>query len=209
MLNVIQPSTPNPQPFPVEFICIKQYISLILQPEIFQGDTMRALKDYIIHFVGLKEGFHDYSFEVTESFFENFEHSEVELGNVRVKVSLERQKRMLIFDFDLKGYVVIPCDRCLNDMNFHVEGRERLIVKFGQESKEETEEIIIIPETASEIDISSFIYEYIILSLPYKRAHEDGDPECKSEVTERLNTHKPEQIDERWDALKGLKDKLG
>jgi uncharacterized metal-binding protein YceD (DUF177 family) len=170
---------------------------------------MKALKDYIIHFVGLKEGFHDFFFEVTESFFENFEHSELGQGSVEVKVRLERQKRMLIFEFDMNGYVTIPCDRCLKDMDFHVEGRERLIVKFGQESKEETEEIIIIPETASEIDISSFIYEYIMLSLPYKRVHDDGDPECKSEVTERLNTHKPEQVDERWNALKGLKDKLG
>lgn len=175
----------------------------------FQGEIMRALKDYIIQFVGLKEGYHDYSFEITETFFENFAHSEIEKGNILAEVRMERQKRMLIFEFRLKGHVVIACDRCLKDMNYPVQDTTRLIVKFGQEPKEETDEIIIIPETASEINIGDFIFEYITLALPYKRVHDEGDPECSSEVTEKLNEHRPEQTDARWDALKGLKDKIG
>ena len=169
---------------------------------------MKVLKEYMIPFVGLKEGMHDYSFEVRDSFFESFEYSEIKRGKVNVKVSLERQERMLIFEFEIKGYVNIDCDRCLNEMEYPVEGNERLIVKFGQELREESEEIMVIPETDSHIDISTFIYEYIVLMLPYKRVHPEGDEACSNEVVDMIDKQASIEEDPRWDALKGLKDKL-
>ncbi|MDT8393493.1 MAG: DUF177 domain-containing protein [Bacteroidales bacterium] len=167
---------------------------------------MKVLKEYMIPFVGLKEGMHDYTFEITEAFFENFEQSDIQKGALDVKVSLERQERMLIFTFDIKGHVLLCCDRCLRDMEYPLEGKERLIVKFGQERKEETEEILIIPETDAHIDLSDFIYEYIMLMIPFKRVHSEEDPACGGEVVEKLNEHRAPQADPRWDALKGLKN---
>lgn len=169
---------------------------------------MKVLKEYTIPFVGLKEGMHDYSFEIRDTFFESFEYSEIEKGEVHVDVSMERKERMLIFEFDIKGYVNVDCDRCLEAMEYPIEGRERLIVKFGQELREESEEVLIIPETDSHIDISSFIYEYIILLLPFKRVHQEGDETCSNEVVDKLDDHTIIEEDPRWDALKGLKDKL-
>lgn len=169
---------------------------------------MNVLKEFTIPFVGLKEGMHDYSFEIKDSFFERFEYSEIETGKVHVAVSLERRERMLVFEFKIDGYVDVDCDRCLKAMEYPVKGQERLIVKFGQELREESEEIIVIPETDSHIDISSFIYEYIMLLLPYKRVHPDGDEICSNEVVDKIENHSIQEEDPRWDALKGLKDKF-
>lgn len=191
-----------------DYICINQDIFIILQPEIFKGDIMNVLKEFTIPFVGLKEGMHDYSFEIKDSFFESFEYSEIETGKVHVEVSLERRERMLVFEFKIDGYVDVDCDRCLKAMEYPVKGQERLIVKFGQELREESEEIIVIPETDSHIDISSFIYEYIMLLLPFKRVHPDGDEICSNEVVDKLENHSIQEEDPRWDALKGLKDKF-
>ncbi len=169
---------------------------------------MKALKDYIIPFVGLKEGVHDYQFEADKQFFESYEYSEVKQGKVHVNVSMEKQNRMLIFNIQLKGIVIIPCDRCLNDMEYPVESEERLIVKFGHEWKEETEEILIIPETESQFDISGFIYEYIMLTLPFKRVHPDGDESCINEFIIETGDEGETEIDPRWEALKELKNKI-
>ncbi|MEN8224540.1 MAG: DUF177 domain-containing protein, partial [Bacteroidota bacterium] len=141
---------------------------------------MKALKEYVIPFVGLKEGVHDYSYEIDGKFFESFEYSEIDNGKIHADVQMDRQERMLIFEFKMKGFVIVPCDRCLEDMEYPLEVKERLIVKFGQEYEEETEEILIIPETVSQIDISGFIYEYIMLALPLKRVHPDGVESCNS-----------------------------
>jgi uncharacterized metal-binding protein YceD (DUF177 family) len=171
---------------------------------------MKALQEFEIPFLGLKEGVHDYAFDIDAAFFESFEYSEVKQGDVHVDVSLERQERMLIFNFSINGAVELPCDRCLAPMQLEVKGDERLIVKYGQEWGEESEEVIIMPETESRIDISGFIYEYIMLMLPFKRVHpEDSDERmCDVSMLEKLDQHSDTGSDPRWDALKDLKDKL-
>ncbi len=168
---------------------------------------MNALKDYIIPFVGLKEGVHEFTFDLDARFFESFEYSEIKEGKVHVIMSMEKQNRMMIFIFNIKGYVKLPCDRCLDELDFPVEGNERLIVKFGEEWKEETEEILIIPEKESSIDVSDFIYEYIMLLLPYKRVHTD-ESECNKDVVDKLSQHAAIETDPRWEALKALKDNI-
>jgi uncharacterized metal-binding protein YceD (DUF177 family) len=176
----------------------------------FGGDIMKALQEFEIPFLGLKEGIHDYAFDIDAEFFESFEYSEVKQGGVHVEVSMERQERMLIFNFSINGSLELPCDRCLAPITLEVKGDERLIVKFGQEWEEESDEVIIMPETESRIDISSFIYEYIMLMLPYKRVHsEDPDKNmCDVSMVEKLNQHSDTGSDPRWDALKELKNKL-
>jgi len=169
---------------------------------------MKALKDYNIPFVGLKEGIHNYSFDVDRKFFESFEYSEINQGKVKAEISMDRKERMLIFEFKMNGFVVIPCDRCLENMEYPVKVDTGLIAKFGLEHKEETEEIIIIPETESHIDISGFIYEYIMLALPLKRVHQDGEAACDPSVIEQLYQHASQEEDPRWAALKDLKKKF-
>lgn len=169
---------------------------------------MKALKEFVIPFVGLKEGIHDYSYDIGEKFFESFEYSEVNHGKIHAEVNMDRKERMLIFDFKLKGHLTIPCDRCMEEMDYPIDVHEGLIIKFGQEHKEETEEIIIIPETDSHIDISGFIYEYIMLALPIKKVHPDGEEACDPSVIEKLNHHSSTEVDPRWEALKDLKKNI-
>lgn len=168
---------------------------------------MKVLSEYRIPFAGLKEGSHDFHFEADEAFFSSFEYSEIEQGRIRVDVSMVKQSRMLIFDTRIKGQVTIPCDRCLGTMDYPVEGSERLFVKFGAEHKEESEDVMIIPEKESHFDLSPFIYEYIVLLLPYQRVHADEN-ECDQEMILKLNDHSEAENDPRWDALRHLKNKF-
>ena len=167
---------------------------------------MKVLKEFMIPFVGLEEGVHDYSYDIDEKFFESFDYSEIEQGKVHADVNMEKKDRMLIFDFIIKGYVIVPCDRCLDDLEFPVEKTTRLIVKFGHEFMEETEEIFVIPETESHIDISGFIYEYIMLALPLKRAHPEDEESCNQLIIEKIEQHVSPTEDPRWEALKKLRD---
>jgi uncharacterized metal-binding protein YceD (DUF177 family) len=173
---------------------------------------MKALQEFEIPFMGLKEGIHDYAFDIDAEFFENFEYSEVKQGQIHVDVSMERQERMLIFNFIIKGTVELPCDRCLAPIQLVVSGEERQIVKFGQEWEEESEDVLIMPETETRINISNFIYEYIMLMLPYKRVHgedeESGASLCDESMVEKLGQYSKPETDPRWDALKELKNKL-
>ncbi len=170
------------------------------------------IKDFVIPFSGLAFGYHQYELNADDKFFEALEFSEVKKGVVQVSIELEKQERFLVLDFNIEGNVTVPCDRCLDDLDCSISGQNKLIVKFGDEAGEESEDVIIIPRTDYQIDVSHLVYEYIILMLPAQRMHqedEDGNLMCDPEVLARLEKPSVNEDDERgsdprWDALKGL-----
>ena len=169
---------------------------------------MNRLKEYNIQFVGLEPGNHQFEFEVKDSFFEHFEFSLIQHGQVQVTVNLEKMERMMIFDIGIEGDVLVTCDRCTNEFNFPVSDTQRLIVKLGTEYVEESEDVVVIPETEYKFDLSPYIYEFIHLALPARLLHpddEDGNSTCDPDMLRLLETLTPtESMDPRWEALKKL-----
>ena len=170
---------------------------------------MDYLKQYIIPFAGLKPGVHRFSFKVDDLFFEQFEYSEINKGDIAVEIDLEKEEKILILNFSITGEVEVHCDRCYEPFNLSIDGNERLIVKFGHDFHEENEEVQIIPEGETQINVSSFIYEYVHLLIPVRRIHpvdKNGismcDPEIIKRIEERESASEP---DPRWEVLKKLK----
>lgn len=166
------------------------------------------LKQFVIPFSGLELGNHQYSFAIGDKFFESIEYSEFSHGELQVNLDLERQERMLIFRFQITGYVEVECDRCLDELKMHIADTEQLIVKFGTEYQEESEDVLVIPQHEHQFDISHYLYEFISLSLPVQRFHpddEEGNSTCNPDFLEHLNTYTEEQeTDPRWEKLRGL-----
>ena len=165
------------------------------------------MQQFTIPFGGLQEGKHDYEFEIRAMFFDQFEYSEIEKSDVNVKLTLFKESAMFILEFSLQGTVAVMCDRCSDFFDIPIKGKYRLIVKFGEEKHEETDEIIVIPYTDSALDISQYIYEYINLLLPKSRVHPKG--QCNPEVIQKLEELMLDKkfentADPRWDALKEL-----
>lgn len=170
---------------------------------------MTGLKDYIIQFSGLKNGLHQFDYEVDDRFFELFDYSEIKKGNVKVGLTFEKKERMLILTFSISGVVAVICDRCLDEFDEYVESTHRLIFKFGKELGEESDDIVIIPESQYQVDISHHIYEYIALALPIQKIHPlgpKGEMLCNAEMIAKINpADNAEKNDERWKELKKLK----
>jgi uncharacterized protein len=167
------------------------------------------LEQFVIPFTGLSTGWHQYNYSIDDEFFEKMECAGIREGKVRVDLNLEKQEKMIILDFIIKGYAHVMCDRCLDYYDQPLSGNERLIVKFGKAKFEETDEILVIPETDHQIDISPFIYEYINLLLPYKLVHpsdEKGNSRCNPDILRRIQELSSSvKEDPRWDVLKTIK----
>ena len=82
---------------------------------------------------------------------------EVQKGKVKVNLTVKRTSMVFDMNFQLEGIVYVPCDRCLDDMELPVSTQNKLVVKFGKEYAEESEEIVIIPEEEGEINLAWFI----------------------------------------------------
>lgn len=169
---------------------------------------MNRLKEYTIQFVGLEPGNHQFEFEVNDSFFEHFEFSLIQHGQVHIAVAFEKMERMMIFNITLEGKVLVICDRCSDEFLFPVSDTQKLIVKLGAEYMEESEDVVVIPETEYQFDLAPYIYEFIHLALPARLLHpddENGKSTCDPEMLrllEKLNTS--DTVDPRWEALKKL-----
>lgn len=182
------------------------------------GSKKELKREFIIPFVGLNPGEHNYEFRIGEAFFEDLDYSEVKKGEIEVKLTLNKQTTMMIFNFELQGSVEVPCDRCGYDFDLPIAAQQQLIVKLGAENFEDNDEIISLPSGEYEFDVSHYIYEYLILAMPGRRIHPDkpdGESGCDPQVIEKLShlvpgeeePKKEEEIDPRWLALQKLKKK--
>jgi len=170
-----------------------------------------GLRQYAIPFTGLKEGKHDYEFVADNSFFEQFESSEVKKGLVNVKVEMIKHTQFLELQFEINGKVTVDCDRCLEPFVMRINHQAMLYVRFGEKTHEQSEDLLILADSAYEVRLEQYIYEYIHLALPYQRIHPEieGISGCNPGMVEKLNAHKTDESenaseDPRWEKLKGL-----
>ena len=172
---------------------------------------MGSLRQYAIPFRGLKEGKHEYHFVADNSFFEQFESSEVRKGLVNVQVELTKHNQFLELRFDIHGKITVHCDRCLEPFVTPVSHQAMLYVRFGERTLEQSDDLLILADSEHKIRVDQFIYEYIHLALPIQRIHPelDGLSGCDPEMMEKLQEHHADERedaaeDPRWEKLKGL-----
>ncbi|GAB6120692.1 YceD family protein [Dysgonomonas termitidis] len=154
---------------------------------------------YNIPLRGLSEGKHEFRYDLDKSFFALIDDgtADVKKGDLKVVVSLKKTSVTFELNFDITGTVHVPCDRCLDDISLDVDTKNKLIVKFGKEYSEESDEIVIIPEEDGEINIAWFLYEFIVLSLPAKKVHPPGT--CNKAMSSKLNKHRAKSADDDLD----------
>jgi len=168
---------------------------------------------YDVEFKGLKEGRHEFDFEVDEKFFEHFENSPVTHGNVAVAATLEKRSTFLKIYLELEGWVTLNCDRCLGDYRQDIKNEAEVLVKFSEVEQEDDVDVMWIHPEEHRLNLAQLMYEYIALAIPLKRVHPD-EQGCDAEMLDKINEHvqpdvnpdDDEDIDPRWEALKKLKN---
>lgn len=182
---------------------------------ILREDTVDYLKQFVIPFVGLKSGKHRFDYLIDNQFFDGFEYSLIKAGNLKVVLDFEKQhESMFILEFSIEGTANLVCDRCNEPFDYPVTAHERVIVKLAEEASDDSDELIILPRSESEIDVSGFIYEFISLAVPVIHIHpddENGQATCDPKALELLRRLSPENNkeqgeaeDPRWEALRNI-----
>lgn len=170
---------------------------------------MNYLKEFYIPFKGLNIGVHNYKWEITQEFFEAVENSEIDDAAITVELSLDKQERMMICNFNITGSVFVKCDRCLDKLELPVNSEETLYIKFGENFEEETDDVLFIGESDYQINVADLINEFITLSLPLRKVHptdKNGVSGCDEEVINKLEElSSKNKVDPRWEKLKNLK----
>ena len=135
-------------------------------------------------------------FDLDDVYFKKIDSPEVQKGLVKAKVSVQKKTAVFELSFKLEGTVLIPCNRCLDDMEQYIKHDEKIQVKFGSSYSEENE-IVVVPESEGSINIAWFLYEFIVLNIPIKHVHLPG--ECNKNMVDKLKRHITRQKDDTED----------
>ena len=169
--------------------------------------------NFTIHLEGLAAGRTEYSWKADGEFFGGFENSEIQDAGLTVEVSVDKRGRFIGVDASIEGHVTVPCDRCLADLTLPVSTEFHLSVKFGDGQSESAEsddrEIVMLPQTDSDLDLAQTIYDYVCLSLPMQRVHplDECDPQALKYLSFENageEMHPQEEVQSPFSALKAL-----
>jgi uncharacterized metal-binding protein YceD (DUF177 family) len=149
---------------------------------------------YKVDLKGMKQEVQTHEYFLDNQFFINIDGEDVQKGKVHVKLSVTKAANTFVLSFKLNGHAVIPCNRCLDDMDYPIDTTERLIVKFGKDYSEESDEIVIIPESEGVVNLAWFLYEFVVLAIPIKHVHAPG--KCNKQMTAKLKKHTAKPVDD-------------
>lgn len=154
-------------------------------------------------------------YDIDDEFFANI-GGVVDRGQVHTTVKCVRaMSTSFVFEIHSVGIVIVPCDRCLADLELRIDTVDELQVRFGDDDEDDGD-VVTVASQQGLLDVSMPIYQFIALSMPIKRTHEPGN--CDEAVMEYLSENQTarssreatgdddqQPADSRWDALKNLK----
>ena len=171
-------------------------------------------QDIVIPVKGLPFGESSFRFEIGEPFFQAFENTQIKDADCSIRVSVFRHQTLLDVTCAIAGFVVVECDRCLEDLTLKVDIEPRLMVGFGSVEVEGDdaagdEDVLVIDRTESELNLNQFVYDYICLSLPLVKVHPEG--KCNPDMLRYLSDRAGSEdagASETVRPFEGLKDLL-
>ena len=174
------------------------------------------MKDFVIHIVGLSTSKPaQFEYEFGDTFFKDYDAGFVSGSHFTATVVVDKHETFLEASFSIRGSVRLECDRSLELFDEPTSLDKNIVFKYGEESTELTDEIVVIPRDMATLDLGQYVYEFIVLSLPMKRIHpkfrteEEDEDDAEGKMIYSSGPDESgdddDEIDPRWEQLKKLK----
>jgi uncharacterized metal-binding protein YceD (DUF177 family) len=179
---------------------------------------MKHNREFEIAWQGLKPGVHVFQYDLNDKFIEDKGGTERDFRDLDAQVELKFDKKTNFFlcHFDIDGSVTVPCDRCGDDYKLRLWDEFDLVIKLTGDETEESEDdadVVFIPRSETVIDISDWLYEFVMLSIPLQHVHPDnadGTSGCNPEalkLLDQLSGTEEKPANDIWKGLEALKEK--
>jgi len=128
-------------------------------------------REFEIAFVGLKPGLHEFTYEITDKFFDAYQQQDFRNCKANVKLGLDKKTGFMQLKFEIGGSIEVICDRCNSNLPLELWDEFNIMVKMVQEpdlmnNQEDDPDVYYISHGESHIDVADWIYEFINLSIP-------------------------------------------
>lgn len=179
---------------------------------------MANKRAYEIAFVGLKPGVHQFNYELDDKFFIEKGAEDFANGRANVRLSVEKNTGFMLLKFEVGGNADVTCDRCGNMLKMDLWDEFHMAVKLvdnpeEMNNNEEDPDVFYISRTESHLEVSDWLYEFVMLSVPTQRMcseAERGGPKCNNKVLEKLKEMEVRDVEHNantlWKGLDKFKD---
>lgn len=175
---------------------------------------MFDLESLKIDLAGLEEGETCLEYSLSDDYFAALDGAEITGGRVSAVMKIDRTGDIYRISVHTEGTVVVPCDRCLDDMEQEVCADNVLMARLGERYSED-DDFITVGRDDALLDVSWYIYESVALCIPIKHVHAPG--KCNPAMIKVLEEHSTARssygdeeahVDSRWSELEKLKNKI-
>ena len=155
----------------------------------------------------LSEGVHTYHFSAEP---ENLGLGESFTKHVSLDITLEKASREVFLKVEAVAPGRFVCDRCVDEFDREVVAAYRMVYVYDEREKGgyDDDEVHVIHEATSVIDISDDIRQFLLLAVPLKLLCSDQCtglcPRCGKNRNRGGCSCKLEEADPRWENLQNL-----
>lgn len=135
----------------------------------------------------------EFKYSINKEMFESVENSLIKDGQLAATIRVGQDAVGLSLNISITGTAKVECDRCLDDMQIDIDCNENLKIQFADRF-EDSDDIIYVPQSQTEIDLWPFVYDFIALDIPLVHVHPDG--QCNQEMLNRLSQYMVTQQDD-------------
>ncbi len=147
----------------------------------------------------MPEGTHNYEFHLGKQFFVNMESADIHDADLNVTLTVNHKSGYYNMDFAVDGTVTLICDRCLDNLVMPIETGYHIAVKYGDSYNDDSDDLLIIPESDNSLNVSYMIYDTVSLAIPIKHVHPLG--KCNRAMSAMLKKHRATRVDDEDAAL--------
>lgn len=167
---------------------------------------MGKFSAYKLPLKSLGTGTHEFEYRLDKTFFANMESSDIHDADLLVKLEVKYNGEYYDLNFAISGEVVLICDRCLDDLHYPIDARYHIIVKYGEDYNDDSDEVLEIPESDTSLNVAYMIYDTVELAIPMKHVHPLG--KCNRQMSAMLKKHRARANDEDADLENELMDEM-
>lgn len=149
---------------------------------------MGKFSAYKLPLKSLSVGTHHFEYRLDKQFFVNMESTDVHNADLKVDLDVVYNGEYYTLAFHITGDVVLICDRCLDDLIQPIDASYNIVVKYGEDYNDDSDEVLEIPESDNTLNVSYMIYDTVVLAIPIKHVHPMG--KCNRQMSAMLKKHR-------------------
>lgn len=167
---------------------------------------MGKFSEYKLPLKSLSVGEHEFDFKLDKAFFVNMESADVRDADLAAHISVQYNGDFYTLDFHIEGEVTLICDRCLDDLHYPIDATYHIVVKYGEDYNDDSDEVLEIPESDNTLNVAYMLYDTVVLAIPMKHVHPLG--KCNRQMSAMLKKHRAQADDQDAELENQLIDEI-